>query len=63
MMMVEIPLRSAKINGDDQTISLPVEDIVAALVKAARPMSGEELEVLAVKCVKEMLHAQNGNRA
>ena len=48
MMMVEIPLRSAKINGDEQTISLPVEDVVAALVK---------------KYVEESLHEKEADRA
>ena len=62
-MLVEIPLRSAKINGDAQTIALPVEDVVAALIKAAKPMSGEELEVLAVRCVKEILYAKETDRA
>ena len=48
MMMVEIPLRSAEINGDKQTISLPVEDVVAALVK---------------KYVEESMHEKETDRA
>ena len=63
MMMVDIPLKSAKIDGEAQTIALPVEDVVAALVKAVTPMTDEELAVVAVRWAKEFLHAQNGNRA
>ena len=33
MTMIEIPLKSAKIDGDKQTILLPAEDVLAALVK------------------------------
>ena len=62
-MMIEIPLRSARINGDEQTIALPVEDVIEALIKAAALMTGEELEVLAVRCVKEILYAKETDRA
>lgn len=63
MMMVNIPLRSAKIDDDAQTIALPVEDVVAALVKAVTPMTSEELAVVAVEWAKEFLHAKDTNRA
>ena len=33
MTMIEIPLKSAEINGNRQTILLPVEDVMAALVR------------------------------
>ena len=48
MMMVEIPLKSAEINGDKQTITLPLEDVVAALSK---------------KCVEENMREKDANRA
>ena len=34
MIMIEIPLRSAEINGDRGTISLPLEDVEEALKNA-----------------------------
>lgn len=40
MMMIEIPLTCAEINGERQTISLPVEDVVAALVRRCMEESG-----------------------
>lgn len=62
MMTVEIPLRSAKINGDAQMIALPVEDVMAAMARKAGELEEDELIVLAAKCAKEILCAKDTNR-
>lgn len=55
MMTIEVPLTSAEINGERQTISLPQEDVVTGLDRSVGKIKGltpDEIDDM-VRCCDE----------